>query len=393
LVLLAFYHPFLLGFDIVLVISMISITWILGRGGIRTAIDESITKYRVAHWLQDVLSSPTVFKTGGGEALAIARGNQLTAQYINARKRQFRVVIRQVAFAISLQAVASTALLALGGWLVIDGELTLGQLVASELVVTVVVGAFAKAGKTLEKFYDLMAGVDKVGHLIDIPADPRQVLDPLPDGPVQVRWGELRFDRAASQSRVASATIEAGSRAAIIGDDLDGCSDLARTIAGLYDPAQGHAQVGDFESTLAAIEGSSRLIGYAGDRDIFAGTLRENVDLGRTGLGRRRVREVLAQVGLADVVLRLSEGPETLLQTGGYPLSRSQVTQLVIARAMAAKPKLLIIDQLLDSLSEDVRETIWQAIAADDVPWTLVVVTNRQDVARRCDSQIAVRLS
>ena len=79
LILLAFYHPFLLGFDIVMVIAMISIIWVLGRGGIQTAIEESITKYRVAHWLQDVLSLPSVFKTGGGEALAIARSNQLTA--------------------------------------------------------------------------------------------------------------------------------------------------------------------------------------------------------------------------------------------------------------------------------------------------------------------------
>ncbi len=89
LVLLAFYHPFLLGFDIVLVISMISITWLLGRGGIRTAIEESITKYEVAHWLQDVLASPSVFKTGGGEALATARANQLTADYIMADKDSF----------------------------------------------------------------------------------------------------------------------------------------------------------------------------------------------------------------------------------------------------------------------------------------------------------------
>ena len=183
LVLLAFYHPFLLGFDMVLVMAMISITWLLGRGGIRTAIEESMTKYEVAHWLQDVLASPSVFKTGGGEVLAIARSNQLTANYINARQRQFRVVIRQVIFAVGLQVVASTALLALGGWLVIDGQLTLGQLVASELVVTVVVGAFAKAGKSLEKFYDLMAGIDKVGHLLDIPVDRRYEPGHFPKAP------------------------------------------------------------------------------------------------------------------------------------------------------------------------------------------------------------------
>ena len=158
MVLLAVYHPFLLGFNIVLLIAMLSIIWLLGRGGVRTSIDESIAKYKLAHWLQDVISYPGAFKINGGEDLAVEKANSLAAEYLEARESQFRVVIRQVTFAIGLQVFASTALLGLGGWLVIGGQLTLGQLVASELVVTVVVGAFAKAGKSLEKFYDFDGG-------------------------------------------------------------------------------------------------------------------------------------------------------------------------------------------------------------------------------------------
>lgn len=393
MVLLSFYHPFLLGFNIVLLFAMISITWLLGRGGVRTAIDESITKYRVAHWLQDVLASPSAFKSGGGQALAIQRANQLTADYINARKRQFNVVIRQSAFAISLQVFASTAVLGLGGWLVIDGQLTLGQLVASELVVTVVVGAFAKAGKSLEKFYDLMAGVDKVGHLIDIPADPGQALGQLPSGPAEVRWRDLVFKRAASVSQVGSAMIPAGAKVAIIGDDVDGRSDLAKTLAGLRKPTAGVAQIGEFDSTQAAVEDSGSLVGYAGDKTIFHGTLRENVDMGRIGIGASRIREVLSQVGLSDTVLQLPDGLQTPLQTGGYPLTPSQVTQLVIARAIVCKPKLVVIDCLLDELAADVRDTIWKTLTAADAPWTLVVVTNHDTIANLCETQLSVRKS
>jgi putative ABC transport system ATP-binding protein len=391
LVLLAFYHPFLLGFDIVLVMAMISITWLLGRGGVGTAIDESITKYRVVHWLQDVIANPSIFKTGGGETLAIQRANQLAADYIIARKRQFSVVIRQVAFAIALQVIASTAVLCLGGWLVIQGQLTLGQLVASELVVTVVVGAFAKAGKSLEKFYDLMAGVDKVGHLIDIPADPRHELGPLPEGPVAVRWSDLVFQRAASSSRIPAASIAAGARVAIVGDDVDGRSDLVRTLAGLCEPNQGVAQVGDFDATRAEIGGSGRLVGIAADKEIFTGTLRQNVDLGRPGIGQSRVREVLGQVGLSEATLHLADALQTILQSNGHPLSATQIVQLVIARAIASRPKLVIIDGLLDELASADRQRVWSTLAADDAPWTLVVATNREDVANWCQSQIFVR--
>ena len=391
LFLLAFYHPFLLGFDIVLVISMISITWLLGRGGIDTSIDESITKYRVAHWLQDVIASPSIFKLGGGETLAVQRANQLTAQYIAARQLQFRVVLRQIVFAISLQVIASTVLLALGGWLVIDGQLTLGQLVASELVVTVVVGAFAKAGKSIEKFYDLMAGIDKVGHLIDIPADAKQEPAVLPHGPAEIQWSDLILDGGLSKSKVPAATIAAGSRVAIVGDDVNGRSLLARAVAGLTSPVEGTAQVAGHDPVHAAATGEGRFLGYAGANDLFHGSLRENLDLARSGMTAHRLREALDHVGLLDLVLQMPDGLQSRLQTHGYPLSDIQSRQLVLARAILMKPKLLVVDGLLDDLASEDRRAIWQKIAAEDAPWTLVVTTNRQDVAELCEIQIAVR--
>jgi putative ABC transport system ATP-binding protein len=393
MILLAFYHPFLLGFDIVLLISMIAITRVLGRGGVQTAISESITKYRLVHWLQDVLASPSAFKINGGESLSIRRADTLTADYINARKSQFRVVLRQVAFAISLQVVASTAVLALGGWLVIDGQLTLGQLVASELVVTVVVGAFAKAGKSLEKFYDLMAGIDKVGHLLDIPVDPIVELGRLPEGPATVRWPDLSFENVAFESRVPAATIEAGSRVAVVGNDVEGKSLLAKSLAGLVDPTHGVPEIAGLDAGRVASAGKGTLVAYAGEADIINATLRENVDLGRRSVRHDRVREVLAQVGLADTVLKLPNGIDTKLESGGFPLGRFQSVQIILARAMAALPRLLIIDGLLDQLNAEDRSMIWQTLAAPDAPWTLVVVTNRSDIAELCDTQVAVRKS
>tara|TARA_A100001391_G_scaffold96707_1_gene64136 strand:+ start:1736 stop:3850 length:2115 start_codon:yes stop_codon:yes gene_type:complete len=391
LLLLAFYHPFLLGFDIVLVLSMISVTWVLGRGGVRTAIDESICKYRVAHWLQDVIAMPSAFKVGGGEHLAIQRANQLSVDYLNARSRQFGVVIRQVIFAVGLQVVASTALLSLGGWLVIDGQLTLGQLVASELVVTVVVGAFAKAGKSLEIFYDLMAGIDKVGHLVDIPPDPRVEIGAIPAGPANVSWSELVFDSPTGRSRVAAATIASGSRVAIVGDDPSGQSRLARALGGLTTPSAGMIQVAGYDAFEAAIGLPGEIAAYAGEPSIFNGTLRENTDLGRSGIDHTRVREVLRQAGLGQVLLQLKGGLQTRLLSDGRPFSFAQQSRLMIARAMAAHPRLLIIDGLLDGLGDSGRRDVWKSITAEECPWTLIVVTQREDIAEWCESRIAVR--
>ncbi|QDT07378.1 putative multidrug resistance ABC transporter ATP-binding/permease protein YheI [Rubripirellula lacrimiformis] len=391
MIVLAFYHPFLLGFDVVLVISMVSIIWVLGRGGIRTSIEESVAKYRVAHWLQDVIAQPSIFKTSGGEVLAIQRTDRLTADYIAARQRQFRVVIRQVGFAMVVQVVASTALLALGGWLVIGGALTLGQLVASELIVTVVVGAFAKAGKSLEKFYDLMAGIDKVGHLIDIPADQKIEIGAVDEGPAAVSWSNLSFRGTGWSSKIPSATIRPGDRVAITGDDVSGRSYLARAVAGLTDPREGLIQICGIEAAQAATSGMGKLVAYAGMRDIFHGTVRENIDLGRRGIGQHRVRQVVAQVGLTATIEQLENGLQTTLQTGGHPLCDEQIVRLLVARALAVRPKLLVIDGLLDDLDPSTRDSLWQHIAAVPDEWTLLVFTNRSDVADLCDQTLFLR--
>ena len=139
-----------------------------------------------------------------------------------ARRQHFRVLLRQFAFALCLQALASTVLLGVGGWLVVTGELTLGQLVASELVVTAIVSAFAKIGKSLESFYDLMAAVDKVGHLLDLPIEPPpQYCDPG-EGPASVKWQNLALTSADPHKSISSLTVEAGSRLGITGCSSSG---------------------------------------------------------------------------------------------------------------------------------------------------------------------------
>ncbi len=384
--LLAFYHPFLLGFSVALLISMFAITWLLGRGGIRTSIDESVAKYRVAHWLQDVISQPSIFKFSGGGELAADRADGFTAEYIFARRQQFRVVIRQVTFAILLQVVASTSLLALGGYLVIEGKLTLGQLVASELIVTVVVGSFAKAGKAIEKFYDLMAGMDKVGHLLDLPTDSPIHMGRLPEEAADVVWGNLKFLTATAKTEVAANQISAGSRVALVGNDVSGRAWLAEAIAGISVPTDGIVQVADMTASDAATNGDGRIVAYAGRKDVFCGTLRENISCGRRGIGHRQVREALQRVGLSPSVVPIDQ----LLQTDGYPLSRDQVNRLVLARAIVSAPKVLVIDAVLDELSDSSRTEIWSTLTDSAAPWTLVVSTQREELANRCDQQIEV---
>ncbi|MCA9150129.1 MAG: ATP-binding cassette domain-containing protein, partial [Planctomycetales bacterium] len=294
---------------------------------------------------------------------------------------------------VGLQVIASTAVLSLGGWLVINGQLTLGQLVASELVVTVVVGAFAKAGKSIETFYDLMAAVDKVGHLLDITTDPRTELGAIPAGPARVVWSDLTFRRGVASAHLPATEIAPGSRVAIVGDDPTGSSMLAIALAGLSQPTEGEVVIANFSADLAAVRGGGTIVAYAGGDEIFHGSLGENVDLGRVSVTVSRVRECLERVGLSDTIHHLEHGLRTVLQTDGYPLSRVQIAKLILARAIAGQPRLLVVDRLLDELSEAELTHVWQTLSDPQMPWTLVVVTNHPQVAALCSQHIAIRAS
>jgi putative ABC transport system ATP-binding protein len=153
LLVLAFYHPALLVFALLLGVALLLIVR-LGRGGVNSAIAESAAKYAAADFIADVVSARSAFRTPSGERYAFSRLDALAATYLSARGAHFRVVMRQFSAALPTQAISSAALLGLGGYLVVAQELTLGQLVAAELIVTAVVAVLGEASKYLENFYD-----------------------------------------------------------------------------------------------------------------------------------------------------------------------------------------------------------------------------------------------
>jgi len=188
MVLLAIYHPWLLAFDVLLLISIAIVLVPLGREAIPTSVRESKAKFAVVAWLEEIARHRIGFRTRGGARLAREKTNNLVVDYLTYRAKHFSILMRQIVGSFMLQALASAALLGVGGWLVIERQLTLGQLVAAQIVVALVVSSFTKFGKHLESFYDLMAATDKLGYLTDLPAE-RSGGERLPEpgGPAYVR--------------------------------------------------------------------------------------------------------------------------------------------------------------------------------------------------------------
>ncbi|MEM8678716.1 MAG: ATP-binding cassette domain-containing protein [Planctomycetota bacterium] len=384
---LAFYHPLLLGFDVALLACIGFIVFVLGRNAVKTAIAESATKYRVAAWLEELVRNPTAFKFHGGAQFGLDRADQLTVDYLQARRTHFRIVMRQIIFALTLQAVAATVLLGLGGWLVIQGQLTLGQLVAAELIVMNIVASFAKIGKYVESFYDLLASVDKLGKLFDLPIESHNKLFHLQDT-LAASLSVNELSQTLGSKRLhggLSFEVAPQERLAVMGPAGSGKSALLDLITGARQPSSGNLSLDGIDLRELRPDSLREHVALARDVDIFRGTIEENVHLNRPQINASDVREALERVGLLNELMALKDGLGTQVDTGGYPLSSSQARRLMLARAIVGRPRLLLVDGTLDGMSDRELEILSARLLDGNAPWTLVLTTGRKDLAARCD--------
>ncbi|MEI8380985.1 MAG: ABC transporter ATP-binding protein [Planctomycetota bacterium] len=384
---MAFYHPFLLGYDILLLAFLATILFGFGRGGVKTAIQESRTKYGVLSWLEDMARCPGIFRTGGVELLAMQRTDVLCADYLRARRSHFSILMRQIVLVLILQVIATTALLGLGGFLVLNEQLTLGQLVAAELIVAMIVASFAKLGKHLEGWYDLLASVDKLSHLLDLPAEPHDGLIGLSrQGPAEFVIQEAASHETESPTDTTFngelLRVAPGETAVLINWDPSLTRDLADGLRGLRgvsgpDLIIDGVQIDDIRGDVLR-----QHVAVASDLEFLPGTIAENIHLSRPRVSESDVRGVCDAVGLTEELRHAGLTLSTRMLPNGWPLNSLQHRRLILARAQAGRPRLLFIDHLCDLFTEVEFRQLWQRLSHYQLQTTILVATVREDIAQ-----------
>jgi putative ABC transport system ATP-binding protein len=384
LLLLAFYHPALLAFDIVLIFAIFGVVLPLGRGGIESAIAESKKKYQIAAWLQEVAAGVRAFKVADADALAFSRADAFAAEYVHYRRKQFSVLLRQSIAAYVVQILATAGLLGLGGWLVIRQELTLGQLVAAELVVASVSTGLTKLGQYLESFYDLVASIDKLGTIVDLDEEPsagRIALSAAHSGAsLSFDAVTYRYPDGTHGIEQLSLSIAAGEELAIWGQDSSGKSTLAELCLMLRLPDTGVVRIDGIDLRAVTLRELRRDVALVGSREIFDGTLLENVLMGGHA-EELDATGALRAAALEAEVAGLPDGLFTQLRYGGSRLTSSQASRLMLARALVRKPRLLVIDEALDGLGRSTIEQILRGVRQYAPGMTLVVLTSHEDLS------------
>lgn len=389
LVILYFYGEVLFLVDLLLVVGFVISVFVMGYRGLRTSIEESKRKYSVVDWLEDIARCHRSLKIHGDREFLAQRADELTASYVISRRSHFAVTLRQNAGYYLFLAVASAAILSAGGWAVLNGSLTLGQLVATQLILGTVFAAMEKLVRQTDKFFDLLTGLDKVGHVTDLPQE-RSGGRLLPEKPVgsgaRVDIHNLGFSYNTSAPVLSGLTLslKEGERVSLVGASGAGKTTLASLIAGLDEPKTGCVDVDGIEVRDVDVDSLRSNLGVAEfDMHVFDGTVEENITVGRAYVNHDDIRWAVELVQLAQDLAALPEGLKTRVVSGGSNLSRGQIQRILIARAIVGRPRLLILDEAFTGIDERITIEILDGIFDESLGWTILNISHEPEVILR----------
>lgn len=374
-ILVSLYHPFFLAFNLA-VILLLWLTWVIwGKRAIRSALELSHSKHAAAAWLQGLASSNGFFKSEQHIDDALLKTDAVTRDYLDHHVTHFRHHFGQTLALLFIYAAASATLLGLGGWLVIQGQLSLGQLVAAELVLSVVFYGLSQFGVYLTYFYDLCAAIEELSLFDDVEqesvSDHAEDLDG--DGP-------LAFIRARGETRGVVATLDfelPTGRRILARADLHGLQRLFTTfLKGHESPTAGMIALGGRDIRSVVLHTLRQQVIVLDRPNIIESTIREYLSFSGGSAGSADIIRALRIVGLEPVVTELEDGLDTHLAATGWPLSISETMQLKLAAALLAKPRVLVLNQLHDSMDEAHLRGCFDAIQRDG-RCTVLLFSNR----------------
>ena len=380
LILLSFYHPSFIVFGIVLLGTVYLVFQYTAKKGLTTSLEESKHKYKVAHWIQEVARSIVSFKLSGKTSLALSKNDVLVENYLNARERHFSIIRFQYIKMIGFKAIITAGLLIIGGVLVLNQKMNIGQFVAAEIIILLVITSIEKLILGLETLYDMLTSIEKIGSIVDKPLESQEgkKID-FNDG-IHIELDNVAYNvlgREAPVLKNISLQLNPKSRIIIQGESGSGKSSLLRILSGIINPNSGSMYINGFNIKGLNINHYREVLGLSLSEEFpFEGTLRENLTFGDASITDASILEVLEEIGLSNFLKELPKGLNTVLYPEGKQMSNTIAKKIVLARAILKKPKLLILEDALDQFSEEETKFIIRFLSKPSNTWALVVVSS-----------------
>jgi ABC-type bacteriocin/lantibiotic exporter with double-glycine peptidase domain len=392
LLLLSFYHPTFILFGLGLTGILGLIFYFTSPKGMETALKESTYKYQTAYWLEEVGRTLNTFKLVGNTRLPILRADKLIQKYVEFRTKHFSVLIFQYKVMIVFKVLIVTSLLLAGSLLLINDQISIGQFVAAEVIIILVVNAVEKLILSLETVYDTLVSVEKLGHVMDLElehnSDTEKIVVSQPEG-LQFSLENVTFqptDAIKPILKDVSLIINPGSKVVINGASGSGKSALLALFSGLYEEYEGKVKVNNLSIEMIQLEKFRSMVGDCLETEqIFHGSIKENILVGRD-FDSDQLDYLLDLVDLKDYIYQLPADLDTMLMPEGKGLSRKLAQSILLARAFLGDPKAIIMEDSLSHLEEPMKTRVTEFIFSGN--WTLVLISHEEKVMARASQVI-----
>ncbi|MBC2846567.1 peptidase domain-containing ABC transporter [Winogradskyella flava] len=392
LILLSFYHPFFIAFGILLILLIYVVFKFTIQRGMDTSLKESKRKYMVAHWIQEVARAITSFKISGRTSLALEKNDALVDGYLEARESHFKVLIIQFIQMVGFKVLVTAGLLLIGGLLVLNQEMNIGQFVAAEIIILLVIASVEKLILGLESFYDVLTSLEKMGQVVDKKLEPQEGIKVEDAENLKIELDGITYDvpdREVPILNNVSMTIHPASRILVQGPSGSGKSSLLRIISGIIQPTKGRIFVNDESLQNLHLNNYRSCLGLSlAEETPFEGSIRDNLTLTSDRVTNEDINRVVEMVGLRAYLKETERGLETVIYPEGRQMSFTVAKKIILARAILKKPKVLVLEEPLEHFEATEAKRIIKALTAPENPWALIVASFNKDWINECTDVI-----
>jgi ABC-type bacteriocin/lantibiotic exporter with double-glycine peptidase domain len=396
LILLALYHPLFIFVGLFILTFIYIVFRYTSPKGMETSLMMSKQKYLMAFWIEEMARALPTFKLAGKTNLPFLRADVILKKYVEYRNKRFSVLVSQYVAMIILKVSIVGALLIAGSLLLLGNEISIGQFVAAEIIIIIVVASVEKLILSLETVYDTLTGTEKLGQIFDLPLERenKEEVQYSPDeNNLKVEAFNLSFGFPDNTDPLkpyvinnVSFTVEPREKVVITGVSGSGKSVLLKLLAGTYTEFKGKLKYNGIPSSVLNTEKLRSLIGDGFfEEKLFEGTLKENITVGREGITDSQILISLEEAGLKNWVGNLDLGIDTPIFAEGAGLSNAVIEKILLARAIVIDPPILLIEK---EFNYDRIEKNRLLDLLFSKRWSLIVSTTDPEIIARAEKVI-----
>lgn len=394
LLLLSFYHPVFIFFGVALLLITYMILRVTGARGMQTSLRASDFKYAVAGWLEEMGRVLKSFKYSRNTRLNIERADDLIEQYLQHRTDHFKVLLFQYWTLIALKILITAVMLIVGSVLLVNQQLNIGQFIAAEIVILMVIASVEKLIINLDKVYEVLTAVEKLSKVVELPLEHSGNVVATDTGKgfaIDMNHVSFKYNPEDLHQVLNDVDlhIRPNEKVCIMGRAGSGKSTLLRLLTGAYTQFDGTIILDNIPITNYNLQSLRSQTGVVfSSHDIFYGTLMENISMGCDNIDEHDVMEEAGKLGLKNFISQLPAGLETKLLSNGSRLPKKFVQKLLLLRALVSHPRLLLLEEPFEGIEDEPRKQIIDYLLHEDKNQTMVISCNEIDFAEKCDRVI-----